>query len=239
MAVAGFVASSLAVVTSFGDVVGDTRSGRTIIAVPGCANAEARGIDRYIWTEGGVQSAIAVAGDAACGSDSLVLALLESNRDPRPGFNGGAPVVVAHPSGSPLQVAGVRFVPNDSGNAGDPPWAYVAAKMGTTCSDTNHRSSLSQRYAYDVGAARWDAGAGKWTSTIEGVGGLDTEGDPIDGSKNMHALVYGKLVVAMADGRVLECYRDLDENPEPGVILLDVTAIAGGGNMLWVLRESG
>lgn len=530
MAVAGFVASDLDPVTSFGDVVGDERSGRTTIAVPGCANAEAEGIDRAVWNDGAVQFGYAVAGDALCDEPSIALAFLRTDGDPRPDFNGGQVVTSAHPSGAPLEVAGVRFVP---GGGGDGPWIYVAAKVGTTCSDanwiqkgdchfgltrfgtdgdqdagfgddgwvrvdfhkalhagveaiaydqttdhillggwaayddgdptlerrwalaaleldgtrdktwglkgdpkgtiiccpgggggrlthlfsgrsgairdldvrngelaaagwalnaggdwdfavgrysakgeprwgmlgytpegfdedlsavaygvafdpggkvilagsapgggklgtarfhdvgrldslleiapgatrhlkwpdkrvlnlppsalhlgleteeypelfvesipvwehstpvigsyaypltglqpgevfsqgqhheldTNHRNSLSQRYAYDIGAARWDAGAGKWVGTIEGgEDGLDPEGDEIDGSKNLHSLVYGKQVVSMAAGRVIECYRDLPENPEPGVIDTNVTAIAGGGNMLWIVHESG
>ncbi len=160
MAVAAFNASDITPNLAFGDIVDNARIGRTTIVVPGCENATARAVDELEWLYVlDVEQIYAVAGDADCGAGRVaVLSMLDGVGEAREGFNGGQPVIVAHPSGAPLTVAGVAVVLPDN----TPPWTYVAAKVGSNCHDGNWalqgdcRMSLTR---FDISGAQ-DAGFG-------------------------------------------------------------------------------
>jgi murein DD-endopeptidase MepM/ murein hydrolase activator NlpD len=74
--------------------------------------------------------------------------------------------------------------------------------------------STSQFYAYDFKAIGWDSDKKEWTGTFPGK----------DGSKNEHYLAYGKPVVAIADGNVIDFKDGVKENIGNG------GGGSGGGN---------
>ena len=78
-----------------------------------------------------------------------------------------------------------------------------------------------QQYAYDLGVSAWDNGAYRACAS--------------DCTKNSDFYIWGIPVRAMADGKVAWCWRDADDNPNPGTI---VSTPAPGGNMLWI-RHAG
>lgn len=63
-----------------------------------------------------------------------------------------------------------------------------------------------QLFAYDMGVMAWDAAAKKWTGVLPG-----TEGD-----KNEHYRIWGKPVIAMADGTVVSFKNDMATNTKMG-----------------------
>lgn len=60
----------------------------------------------------------------------------------------------------------------------------------------------SQYYAYDFKAIGWDADKKDWSGTFPGT----------DGSKNEHYLAYGKSIIAVADGKVVDFKDGVKEN---------------------------
>lgn len=60
----------------------------------------------------------------------------------------------------------------------------------------------SQFYAYDFKSIGWDSDKQKWTVTFPGT----------DGTKNEHYLAYGKAVIAIADGKVVDFKDGVKEN---------------------------
>jgi len=60
----------------------------------------------------------------------------------------------------------------------------------------------SQFYAYDIKTIGWDSDKKEWTVTFPGK----------DGSKNEHYLAYGKPIVAIADGTVIDFKDGVAEN---------------------------
>jgi hypothetical protein len=67
----------------------------------------------------------------------------------------------------------------------------------------HHRHSAGNRFAYDIGVARWDGAA--WTDEVE-----DPPTEPANSSK----LAWNRRVRAMADGEVVSCRRSTpDQDP--------------------------
>jgi murein DD-endopeptidase MepM/ murein hydrolase activator NlpD len=60
----------------------------------------------------------------------------------------------------------------------------------------------SQFYAYDFKAIGWDDEKKQWTGTFPGT----------DGSKNEHYMAYGKSIIAVADGKVVDFKDGVKEN---------------------------
>ena len=85
---------------------------------------------------------------------------------------------------------------------------------------SNHRSSSSQRFAYDFVVRRWDGK--QWTSRKAGA----------TGNRNENSLIWGLPVYAMADGWILRCGRSKADN-EPG------EKTSGAGNFLRIVHASG
>ena len=77
---------------------------------------------------------------------------------------------------------------------------------------SKHRGSETQRFAFDVGVARRGQN-GVWTQLVEGG----------DGTKNEDYLGFGMPIYAMADGEVMQCFRNVKENSG-----------SGGGNSFWI-----
>lgn len=88
--------------------------------------------------------------------------------------------------------------------------------------------SGQQRLGYDLTAVRFDARRQQWITDKVGT----------NGTENAHKLIYGEPVYAVADGKVVACWRNAPENPRPGEShpgrTSDPKTIAGGGNYLWV-----
>jgi len=85
---------------------------------------------------------------------------------------------------------------------------------------SNHRASSSQRFALDLTMRRWDGK--RWTSTKPHT----------NGTRNEDFLVWDQPVYAMADGWILRCGRNVDDNKlgKEG---------SGAGNFLRIVHASG
>ena len=77
-------------------------------------------------------------------------------------------------------------------------WYWTDGQSHVTGS--NHRSSSSQRFAYDFVVRRWDGK--QWTSRKAGA----------SGNRNENSLIWGLPVYAMADGWILRCGRSQADN---------------------------
>lgn len=97
-------------------------------------------------------------------------------------------------------------------------WYWTDGQSHVTGS--NHRSSSSQRFAYDFVVRRWDGK--QWTSRKAGA----------SGSRNENSLIWGLPVHAMADGWILRCGRTKADN-DPG------KSTPGAGNFLRIVHASG
>jgi hypothetical protein len=73
---------------------------------------------------------------------------------------------------------------------------------------TTHASAGDggQLFAYDMGVMTWDAAGNKWTGILPGT----------SGDKNEDYRIWGKPVVAMADGTVVSFKNDMAENTKMG-----------------------
>lgn len=71
--------------------------------------------------------------------------------------------------------------------------------------DPNHY----QHWGYDISGMRWDSVNDRWTSVTTDV---DTYNDNPTNDKKV---AYGKSVYAVADGKVVACWRNAPENPRP------------------------
>ena len=113
-------------------------------------------------------------------------------------------------------------------------------KPGERISTGNHAAGI-QAEGEDIGARRY-LGDGKWSHLLTG-----------SGKSNTDFVVYEKPVHAMADGKVVGCWRNAPENPAPpakhdqfetgtkmvGGKAVPVGRIPGGGNMLFVDNGDG
>lgn len=112
---------------------------------------------------------------------------------------------------------------------------------------TNHHESTDdiQKEGFDISIVRY-LDDKNWTFLKDGK----------DGSKNKHSVVYGRNVYAIADGRIIGCWRNAPENPRPANDTDDLkndkgsdrkwlhpefnnNRIPGGGNMLFVEHADG
>ncbi len=84
---------------------------------------------------------------------------------------------------------------------------------------SNHRSSSSQRFAYDFVVRRWNGK--QWTSRKAGA----------SGNRNENSLIWGLPVHAMADGWILRCGRSKADNV-PG------ESTGGAGNFLRIVHAT-
>lgn len=90
-----------------------------------------------------------------------------------------------------------------------------------------HTDNLSQRFAYDMGVARWSGR--KWTDLRAPVDPHET----VNGTKNDHFNIWGTPVYAVTDGVIQEAFRLKADNTAPG--MEDSGGL--GGNRLWVRSE--
>lgn len=98
------------------------------------------------------------------------------------------------------------------GKAADlPDGAYWSTPLGDRLT-SQHRTSPTQRFAFDVGVVRQNAN-GVWTQLEAG----GTVGN------NEDYLGFGMPVYAMHDGEVMQCFRNVLENTG-----------SGGGNSFWI-----
>jgi hypothetical protein len=97
-----------------------------------------------------------------------------------------------------------------------PPDTYVTDD-NTHVPGSGHRASVTQRFAYDYGIHRWDGS--KWNKLVEGG----------SSKRNEDYLVWDVPVRAMADGWVLSCNRNSENNTPP-------TKGEGGGNNVVVVH---
>lgn len=95
--------------------------------------------------------------------------------------------------------------------------------------DSNHGNTRSQRFAYDLGVARYNGT--KWT----GKRAPAYAGETVDGSQNNHFNAWGTPVYAVRAGKVMRGYRLKPDNSAPGV----KDSGGGGGNMFWIQHEAG
>jgi len=86
----------------------------------------------------------------------------------------------------------------------------------------------SQRYALDMGVARWTGSA--WTELVSGAAAN------IADRVNSDYLIWNTPIHAVADGTIISCYRgEADHNPD---IFSNVTWETGGGNNLVIQHGS-
>ena len=97
-------------------------------------------------------------------------------------------------------------------------WYWTDGQSHVTGS--NHRSSSSQRFAYDFVVRRWNGT--QWTSRKAGA----------SGNRNENSLIWGLPVYAMADGWILRCGRSKADNM-PG------EKTGGAGNFLRIVHAGG
>jgi len=95
--------------------------------------------------------------------------------------------------------------------------------------DSNHGNTRSQRFAYDLGVARFNGT--KWT----GKRAPKYYGEVVDGSKNDHYNAWGVPVYAVRAGTIIRGYRLRPDNSAPGV----KDSGGGGGNGFWIQHEAG
>lgn len=95
--------------------------------------------------------------------------------------------------------------------------------------DSNHGNTRSQRFAYDLGVARFNGEA--WT----GKRAPNYVGESVDGSENNHFNAWGTPVYAVRAGTIMRGYRLKPDNSAPGV----KDSGGGGGNMFWIQHEAG
>ena len=106
------------------------------------------------------------------------------------------------------------------GRRADLPDGWYWADGQSHVTGSKHRSSPSQRFAYDFVVRRWDGK--EWTSTKAGA----------KGNKNENSLIWELPVHAMADGWILRCGRTTADNV-PG------EKTAGAGNFLRIVHAPG
>lgn len=105
-----------------------------------------------------------------------------------------------------------------------------------------HRKSVTQRFAYDFNARRWDGDSWETGQDLPD----DQEDDPDSGvDENEERFVWGKRVHAIADGTVVRCFRGIPDN-EPGEkhpdLFLpqdDPDKMPGGGNSFVIEHATG
>lgn len=98
-----------------------------------------------------------------------------------------------------------------------------------------HSGSGVQMHGYDLGAKRFSASEGEWTEYT--VASSTFGSDP----RNAYFVVYNKPLYAMRSGKVVGCWRNAPENPNPGQThwALADNRMPGGGNLLWVDHSDG
>ncbi len=89
-----------------------------------------------------------------------------------------------------------------------------------------HKHTYTQRYAYDFGNRRWDAAADKWTGFTAAAVEREANGGADAGTKNEDYLIWGRPLYALADAKIVRCYRTRADNAVPG------EKTSGGGNTL-------
>lgn len=91
---------------------------------------------------------------------------------------------------------------------------------------SHHRSSASQRFAYDLLVRMWDPDLNppRLRRTFPGS----------SGESNEDYLAWGKPIYAMAAGVVVRCGRDVPDNPRPPAKIS-----GGGGNVVWIQHDDG
>ena len=97
-------------------------------------------------------------------------------------------------------------------------WYWTDGQSHVTGS--NHRSSSTQRFAYDFVVRRWDGK--QWTRRKAGA----------SGNRNENSLIWDLPVYAMADGWILRCGRSQADNV-PG------KKTSGAGNFLRIVHATG
>ena len=107
------------------------------------------------------------------------------------------------------------------GSRSDLPDGWYWSDNQTHTYGSNHRSSTTQRLAYDFGVRRWNGS--RWTTLHAGK----------DGSKNEHFLIWNLPVYAMADGWILRCFRTVDDK-SPGD-----SSGTGSGNGYRIVHATG